>query len=70
MGSLNRSKSFEEYINEYYSKQRVVGNSVPIGLFAFGTTQLIYSLYLIQIANITNPQVGLGSALFYGGLIQ
>ncbi|CAG8763126.1 13975_t:CDS:2, partial [Dentiscutata erythropus] len=61
----NNPKSLEEYL-----KQREIGNSNPIGLFAFGTTQLIYSLYLIQIANITNHQVGLGSALFYGGIIQ
>ncbi|CAG8474508.1 11287_t:CDS:2 [Dentiscutata heterogama] len=61
----NNPKNLEENL-----KQRGVGNSNPIGLFAFGTTQLIYSLYLIQIANITNNQVGLGSALFYGGIIQ
>ncbi|CAG8490343.1 28724_t:CDS:2 [Racocetra persica] len=71
MSLTNKRKSLDVYLNEFhYSEQRGFGNSGPIGLFAFGTTQLIYSLYLIQIANITNRQVWLGASLFYGGVIQ
>ncbi|CAG8727401.1 9680_t:CDS:2, partial [Gigaspora margarita] len=57
-------------VDECCCKQREIGDPTPIGLFAFGTTQIIYALYLIQIANITNHQIALGSALFYGGCIQ
>ncbi|KAF0493214.1 Ato2p [Gigaspora margarita] len=62
---MNRSKSIDEFF-----KQREIGDPTPIGIFAFATTQIIYALYLIQIANVTNHQIALGSALFYGGCIQ
>ncbi|CAG8739742.1 10716_t:CDS:2, partial [Gigaspora margarita] len=71
MSFMNRRKSLGLYLHEpHYLKKRGIGNSSPIGLFAFGTTQFMYSLYLIQIANITNRRVWLGASLFYGGIIQ
>ncbi|CAG8755127.1 3377_t:CDS:2 [Cetraspora pellucida] len=56
--------------NEHIMKPREVGNSSPLGLFAFGSTTFIYAMYLLQVGNITNSHAGLGAALFYGGLVQ
>ncbi|CAG8454869.1 20911_t:CDS:2 [Dentiscutata erythropus] len=49
---------------------REVGNSSPLGLFAFGSTTFMYAMYLLQVGNITNNHAGLGAALFYGGVLQ
>ncbi|CAG8659403.1 25845_t:CDS:2 [Racocetra persica] len=56
--------------DEHVMKPREVGNSSPMGLFAFGCTTFMYALYLIQVGNITNSNAGLGVALVYGGGLQ
>ncbi|KAF0522443.1 hypothetical protein F8M41_015546 [Gigaspora margarita] len=74
---IEESKTFEETktteddkIDGYVMKPREVGNSSPLGLFAFGCTTFMYALYLLQVGGITNNRAGIGAALFYGGLIQ
>lgn len=47
-----------------------LGNSSPMGLFAFGTTTLILSFINAGTRGVSNPGVMLGCALFYGGVIQ
>ncbi|RIA81380.1 hypothetical protein C1645_810077 [Glomus cerebriforme] len=45
-------------------------NAAPLGLCSFAMTTFVYSMYLIGIGGVTNTNVGLGLALFYGGSIQ
>lgn len=47
-----------------------LGNSSPMGLFAFGTTTLILSFINSGARGVSNPGVMLGCALFYGGVVQ
>lgn len=47
-----------------------LGNSTPMGLFAFATTTLIQSLYNAHARGVTNRSAMLGVALFYGGVVQ
>jgi len=49
---------------------RKFGNPSPLGLLAFGATTFILSMYNIRTRGIANPNVVLGMALFYGGLVQ
>lgn len=39
-------------------------------MLAFGATTFILSMYNIRTRGIANPNVVLGMALFYGGLVQ
>jgi hypothetical protein len=45
-------------------------NPSPLGLLAFGATTFILSLFNVRTRGITHPNVVLGMALFYGGLVQ
>lgn len=45
-------------------------NPAPLGLLAFGATTFILSMYNIQASGVRTPNVVLGMALGYGGLVQ
>lgn len=47
-----------------------LGNSTPMGLFAFATTTLILSFINAGARGVSEYSVMLGVALFYGGMIQ
>lgn len=47
-----------------------LGNSTPMGLFAFATTTLILSLVNAGSRGVDNYNVMLGCAVFYGGVVQ
>lgn len=47
-----------------------LGNSSPMGLFAFATTTLILSFINAGARGVHNSNVMLGCALFYGGVVQ
>jgi len=49
---------------------RRFGNPSPLGLLGFGATTFILSMYNVRTRNITHPNVVLGMALGYGGLVQ
>ena len=40
------------------------------GLFAFGSTALVFSLYHVHVRHINVPNAIVGMALFYGGLAE
>ncbi|CAG8492690.1 1398_t:CDS:2 [Funneliformis mosseae] len=57
--------------NDHYSNEsHPTANPGPLALSAFAMNTFVYSLYLAQAAGVKNPSVGLGLALFYGGVIQ
>lgn len=47
-----------------------LGNASPMGLFAFGTTTLILSFINAGSRGVSTDNIVVGSALFYGGVIQ
>lgn len=47
-----------------------LGNASPMGLFAFGTTTFILSLINAGARGVSGDSIVVGSALFYGGMIQ
>src|SRR6266516_3266205 len=47
-----------------------VANPGPLGLSAFALNTFVYSMFLAEVLGIKISQVGLGLALFYGGVIQ
>ncbi|GMK59346.1 hypothetical protein CspeluHIS016_0703610 [Cutaneotrichosporon spelunceum] len=49
---------------------RKFANPAPLGLFAFGGTTLVLSLFNAQARHVTHPQIVLGLALGYGGFAQ
>jgi len=49
---------------------RKFANPAPLGLMAFGATTFILSLFNVRARGITTPNVILGMALGYGGLVQ
>jgi len=49
---------------------RRLANPSPLGLMAFGATTFILSMFNVQARGITTPNVVLGMALGYGGLVQ
>jgi len=49
---------------------RKFANPAPLGLLGFGATTFILSMYNVQARGITTPNVVLGMALGYGGLVQ
>jgi len=49
---------------------RKFANPAPLGLMAFGATTFVLSMYNVQARGITTPNVVLGMALGYGGLVQ
>ncbi|CAG8640261.1 12864_t:CDS:2 [Ambispora gerdemannii] len=46
------------------------GNPTPLGLFSFALTTFVLSIYTVQARGITHPNVVVGLALFYGGIVQ
>ncbi|EGO55459.1 hypothetical protein NEUTE1DRAFT_117786 [Neurospora tetrasperma FGSC 2508] len=51
-------------------KERKFANPAPLGLCAFALTTFILSCVNLKARNLTVPNVVVGSALAYGGLIQ
>jgi succinate-acetate transporter protein len=47
-----------------------LANPSPLGLMAFGATTFILSMFNVQARGIKTPNVVLGMALGYGGLVQ
>lgn len=47
-----------------------IGNASPLGLFAHSTTVFMMSLINSRARGLTNDSIMLGSALFYGGVVQ
>lgn len=47
-----------------------LANPSPLGLMGFGATTFVLSMYNVQARGITEPNVVLGMALGYGGLVQ
>lgn len=49
---------------------RKLANPSPLGLMGFGATTFVLSMYNVQARGITTPNIVLGMALGYGGLVQ
>lgn len=49
---------------------RKFGNPAPLGLSAFAMTSFVLSLINVQAKNVTEPNIVVGLAFGYGGLIQ
>jgi len=49
---------------------RKFANPAPLGLLGFGATTFILSMYNVQARHIAHPNLILGMALGYGGLVQ
>ncbi|KAK4686699.1 uncharacterized protein P7C73_g3420, partial [Tremellales sp. Uapishka_1] len=49
---------------------RKLGNPAPLGLLSFAATTFVLSMFNVSARGITQPNVILGMALFYGGLGQ
>ncbi|RSH95342.1 hypothetical protein EHS25_000429 [Saitozyma podzolica] len=49
---------------------RKFANPAPLGLLGFGATTFVLSMYNVQARHIAHPNVVLGMALGYGGLVQ
>lgn len=49
---------------------RRLANPSPLGLMGFGATTFVLSMYNVQARGIMEPNVVLGMALGYGGLVQ
>jgi len=56
--------------DQYPQRSCNVANPAPLGLFAFGSTVLVFSLYNMHVRHISVPNVAVGMALFYGGLAE
>ncbi|CAG8599036.1 82_t:CDS:2 [Ambispora leptoticha] len=52
-----------------YEGQKI-GNPGPLGLSGFALTTFVLSLYNVNAGGVTHPNVVVGLALFYGGLVQ
>ncbi len=52
------------------SPHRKFGNASPLGLSAFSLTTFVLSLCNAQTRGISEPNIVVGLALFYGGLVQ
>lgn len=46
------------------------GNPTPLGLFAFAGTTFVFSMFVLEIRGVSVPNVVVGLALAYGGLVQ
>lgn len=51
-------------------KDRKLANPAPLGLFGFALTTFILGCIEMQAMDITQPNIVVGSALAYGGLVQ
>lgn len=51
-------------------KDRKVANPTPLGLFAFAYSVFFLGLIQMQVKNIMVPNILVGPALAYGGLVQ
>jgi len=49
---------------------RQFANPGPLGLSAFALTTFVLSLINVQARDVTTPNIVLGLALFYGGMVQ
>jgi len=49
---------------------REFGNPAPLGLSAFALTTFVLSLVNVQARGVTTPNVVVGLAYFYGGVVQ
>ncbi|CAG8652294.1 16346_t:CDS:2 [Funneliformis caledonium] len=58
------------HFEESSFKPQHQANAAPLALSSFAMTSFVYSIYLTGAGGITNSNVGLGLALFYGGAIQ
>ncbi|CAF0723126.1 unnamed protein product [Adineta steineri] len=69
--TYDRFVEFERLVNGYPSVGRRI-NPKPIGYAAFALTLFVYSMNMCgaTIPIPTSPAMGMGLALFYGGLIQ
>ncbi|CAG8541155.1 1246_t:CDS:2 [Ambispora gerdemannii] len=47
-----------------------IANPGPLGLSAFALTTFVLSLYNVNAGGVTHPNIVVGLALFYGGLVQ
>jgi len=61
--------------NEYsnappVSQFRPIANPGPLGLSAFALTTFVLSLVNVQARDVTAPNIVVGLALFYGGMVQ
>jgi|SRR6185312_11838391 len=52
------------------SNRRKISNPSPLGLSAFAMNTFVYSVYIYGVRGIDRDNVGVGLALFYGGVIQ
>jgi len=62
----------ERGASAYHAPQplRQLGNPGPLGLSAFAATTFVLSLVNLSARDVTVPNVVLGMAYFYGGLVQ
>lgn len=51
-------------------KNRKIGNPAPLGLCAFALTTFILGCIQMQVRGISQPNIIVGSAFGYGGLVQ
>lgn len=51
-------------------RNRKIGNPAPLGLCAFALTTFILGCIQMQVRGISQPNIIVGSALGYGGLVQ
>ncbi|ODQ67391.1 hypothetical protein NADFUDRAFT_49823 [Nadsonia fulvescens var. elongata DSM 6958] len=64
--------AFGGTLNPGYSAapSRKFANPAPLGLSAFALTTFVLSLINMQARDVTKPNIVVGLALFYGGLVQ
>ena len=55
---------------EPHKRFRDFGNPSPLGLSAFALTTMVLSLVNVHARHVTTPNIVVGLALFYGGLVQ
>lgn len=55
---------------EPHKRFRDFGNPSPLGLSAFALTTMVLSLVNVHARHVTEPNIVVGLALFYGGLCQ
>lgn len=51
-------------------KDRNVANPAPLGLFGFALTTFILGCIQMQVRDISQPNIVVGPAMAYGGLVQ
>ncbi|KAK4699504.1 uncharacterized protein P7C70_g6757, partial [Phenoliferia sp. Uapishka_3] len=69
-GSDDAAKLGEIYSPAFPVYHRRFGNPAPLGLSAFALTTFVLSLVNVKAASVATPNVVVGLALFYGGLVQ